>query len=303
VNEILPAVWSERVVRLRLGIEPVDALGRTGPLAGLGLHLEDVPRPVPLPRGRPGATPFGDIDAGVGLPRVPQSPSGRFAIAFPPAAPRGLANDGTERPGQPTGAPLVVRILDRRRRYVPRRLSIPVPRLTEVLTADPPAPRACRPALYPGTSYGPGPGATVVRARVTWDAGGQPAQWVRVVAYAQGAPQPREPLGRAHGDDRGEFLLVLATLPRELAGQRTQTLDVELQVTARPVPDKDVTVDSPTASRDDPLWHLPVEPVAALAPDDAVAAGTVDPPGFSASSTRVLPCRRGSVTQTSFVLT
>jgi hypothetical protein len=302
MNEVIPEVWQERIARLRLGVEPVDALGRRGPLAGIGLHLEDVQRPAPLPPAPRAAEPFGEVTSAVGLPAVHRNPSGRFAIAF-----------GTK--ALDDRARLRVRIVDPQRRYVPRRLSIPVPALADVLAADaaheldPTQPltlRACRPALFPGANYGAPAGATLLRGRVSWAAGGPPAQWVRVVAFASQAPQPRQPIGRAQGDDRGEFLLILGTLTRELALGASQTIDVEVRGTARSVPDPDDPnnpVDSPTGSRDDPLWHLPVEPVGSLAPDDPVAAGTVDPAGFTDSFTAVVTCRRGSSTTASFVLT
>ena len=298
MNELLAPVWIERVTRLRLGVEPVDALGRPGPLGGLGLHIENVPRPAPLPMGIPAPVPFGDVDDSAGLPGVPISPSGRFALAF-----GRTALDALER--------IVVRLVDPRRRYVPRRLSIPVPDLDTVRAAEAardvnPAtaltPRTCRPALFPGAAYGVAAGATAVRGRVTWGAGGPSARWVRVVARTEaieihaddGTVTTVQPvLGHAHGDDRGEFLLVLGPLPTELALGTSRTVEVEIRVSARPEPALDAPVDSPTGSRADPLWHLPVEPMATLDPPDEVAAGAVDPAGFTASVVQTLTCRRG----------
>jgi hypothetical protein len=76
VNEFVAAPFEERVVRLRVGVEPVDALqpdGLLAPLPALRVHLERVPRPHPLPS---------DPDDAVGLPPLRRSRTGRFAIVF-----------------------------------------------------------------------------------------------------------------------------------------------------------------------------------------------------------------------------
>ena len=179
MNEILAQVWDEHITRLRLGIELTDALGRLGPIAGLSVFSENVPRPHPVPRSA--RTPSGDADDAIGLPGVRQNPSGRFAIAF---TARDVAGQSR----------LDVRVIDPNRCYVPRRLSIPVPSLADVLAADkahdadptvPLAPRGCRPLLFPGADYGTHAGATLIRGRATW-----------------GARRPRGPVGphRGHGE-------------------------------------------------------------------------------------------------------
>jgi hypothetical protein len=287
MNEILAQVWDERITRLRLGIEVADALGRPGPIAGLGVFSENVPRPHPLPKSAWTASPSGDADDAIGLPGVRQNPSGRFAIAF-------IARDVA------TQNRLDVRVIDPSRRYVPRRLSVPVPALADVLAADkahdidptvPLTPRACRPLLFPGADYGTAAGATVIMGRATWGAGGPPVQWARIEAKASGVNQP-EPW-RAHGDDRGEFLLVIGFLSLVQAQQRSLTVDVDVTVYARPVPPPGTPVDSPAQSRSDPLWQLPVEQVATLDPSDPVTTGEVLPPGYTSTASRVLTCRRG----------
>jgi len=307
MNEVLAPAWTERVVRLRLGVEAVDALGRPGPLGGIGLHLEDGPRPAKVPSGVAAPVPFGDLDDGIGLPGVAASPSGRFALAF----------------GQPiVDAPpnrVVVRIVDRHRRFVPRRLSIPAPSLQAVTTAEashdadptvPLAPRVCRPALFPGAAYGEAAGATIVRGRVTWGVGGPRAAWARVVARTAAPIDVHDEegdvvatvqpvLGRAHGDERGEFVLVIGPLPKELALAAETTVDLELAITARPEPAANAPVASPTGSRADPLWHLPIETVGSLDPADLVTAGVTTPSGFTASTTVALTCDRGRITRPS----
>lgn len=267
--------------RLRLGVEPVDALGRPGPLGTVAVQHEHVPRP-----------------AGADLPAAGRNPSGRFRIAF--------GDRATDDPAR-----VVVRLVDPTRRFVPRRLSIPAPSLSDV-DADERAPRACRPALYPGAAYGVGAGATVVRGTVRW-ADGRPVQWARAAARTatpievhddDGTVSFIQPvLGRAHGDDRGEFLLVIGPLPTDEAVATSSTVAVELHVAARPEPAAGDPVDSPFGSRDDPLWHLPVEVVDSLDPGDDVAAGTVLPAGSTAGVLVQLTCRRGAVTRTLASLT
>ena len=113
---------------------------------------------------------------------------------------------------------IVIRLVDRSRRFVPRRLSLPVPFLDEVNAGD--APTRCCPR---------DPAAAVPRRQLRrarrldrrarsrrWP-DDEPAQWVRVRAttaepivihHDDGTiTELRPTLGRAHGDDRGEFLL------------------------------------------------------------------------------------------------
>lgn len=287
MNEILAPVWDERITRLRLGIELADALGRPGPVAGLGVFSENVPRPHPLPRSPRTLSPSGGTSDDIGLPGVRQNPSGRFAIAFTARDP--AVQDRLD-----------LRVVDPDRRYVPRRLSIPVPTLAAVLAAEgahdldpavPLAPRGGRPRLFPGAAYGTHAGTTIIRGRATWGAGGPPVQWARIEATADVAGHSGP--WRAHGDDRGEFLLVIGSLSVVQAQQLSLTVDVNVVVRARPVPPPGTPVDSPAQSRRDPLWHLPVERLATLDPSDPVAAGTALPPGYTATASQVVTCRRG----------
>jgi hypothetical protein len=299
-NEVLDPVWAERVVRLRLGIGAVDALGRPGVVTGLTLHGEDRPRPTPLP-----ADPRVPVGDDAGLPGVGPSPTGRFALAFPDR--------------EPTAPParITVRLVDRSRRYVPRRLSIPAPTRAAVVAGDvahaadptrPLTPRACRPALFPGANYGLQAGATVLRGSVLSAGVGTPRPWARVTARTaapivivddQGVETAVQPvLGRAHGDDRGEFLLVVGSMPRDVAVlQATPTIDLEVRVAVRPFPAAAAPVTSPTGSRRDPLWHLPIEVVADLDQDDEVTRGVAVPAGYTSVLTTVVTVRRGTVSR------
>ena len=293
--------WTVRFQRLHLGVELVDALGGTGPTVDVGLHHENVAVPAPLPgalvasTGGPTARPpFGRVDQAAGLPGIGRSPSGRFAASF---GQRGLeALDPADR--------ITLRITSPRNRYVPRRLSVPVPLLVDV-EADERVKRTCRPHLYPGAASGRRAGETVILGRALWDNGGDPpvdpVRWARVTARTHdavpdvdpAAPPDHPVLGRAHGDETGEFVLVLGPLPVELAAPVSSTVTVDITVAGRaalPVP-----LPSPTRSTADPLWDLPIEVLTDLDPDGGVVLGETDPPDYTATAGQVLTCPRGTI--------
>jgi hypothetical protein len=161
-----------------------------------------------------------------------------------------------------------VRLVPRDRRYVPRRLRFAIPTIAAVLAAEtagtdvPTTSRIWGPVLFPGATYDVVDSQTTVRGRVT--RGGHPVRWTRVEASADG-----HVVGRAHGDDRGEFLLVLGQNTGAV-GDLTPSLPVTIDVYAR---DPELPVD-PT----DPLGDLPLEIAApaATVPDD-VSAGIALP--------------------------
>jgi hypothetical protein len=296
VNEVLSPVWSEQLVRLQLGVELVDALGSAARPAGATVHREDVPRPYPVPAGPVAGPPRGDT--ALGLPMLGRGPSGRFALPFGPRARRVPA---------PPASPALLRIVDPSRRFVPRRVAVPVPTLADVVAAElahdldpahPLEPRACRLVLFPGSAFSAPAGSTVVRGRVTRQ--GVPVPWVRVAATVTNPPPSPPalpaPTWWAHGDDRGEFLLVVGTLSAVLARAATRTVDLDLTVRVRPFPPAGTPVDSPTGSTVAPLWHLPVEPRADLDPGDPVARGVAVPDGYVVGTTETVTCRRGATT-------
>ncbi|TYB64791.1 hypothetical protein FXF51_20270 [Nonomuraea sp. PA05] len=258
MNAYLPAAWAEGVFRLRLGVEPVDAVD---PLREPGLTvtvlLEKVPLPHPVP-DRP--------DDGMGLPALRRSRTGRFAVRF--------GSRVTD-----TAARLPIRIIDPAEQYVPRRLSVPAPLLADVLAADDlPAkpPRAHRPVLFPGRLRGLTPGTTALLGRVVrGSATGVP--WARIEAGLAGTGLVR---WRAHADRHGEFVLVVGELPVPIVTSRAETIDIDVSVYARDAVPESEPVESPSRSRADPLWLLPVEPVAALEAGDPVEAGHLIPAGY-----------------------
>jgi hypothetical protein len=164
------------------------------------------------------------------------------------------------RPG--LAGPLPLRFSDWARRYVPRRLNV-------ALAAPPEAGRIVRPALFPGAAYDVPAGAMGIRGTIT--RGGAPMRWARAEARrtTDGAV-----VGRAHGDDRGEFVL-LVSADAVVGAELLLPVRVRVRVfgpDAAPVP--------PPAAADDALWDLPLEE-APLAGADAVLAGEALPPGYA----------------------
>jgi hypothetical protein len=242
VNTVLDSRWAETVQQLALGIEPVDALRGVRVGQRLNITLEAPP-------------------PGLRAVRLTRHDSGLFALLH----------------GNGDAADLVVRIFDAafkpdsgvydpdrsRRRFVPRRLAITVPAAdqAEALALSR---RARRPALFAGAAYD-ATAATGLRGRV--QRGGVAVRWARIEARRAGSALT---VGRAHGDDRGEFLLLL-----DAAAAPMSVLEVPFAIELHvwlPVPPAPL----PTAAQQaaDPLWDLPVEtlsPTGAL--PDAVADG------------------------------
>ncbi|MGB7922043.1 MAG: hypothetical protein WCF57_02235, partial [Pyrinomonadaceae bacterium] len=131
--------------------------------------------------------------------------------------------------------------------------------------------RLRRPALFPGAAYDISETATGLRGRVMRD--GKPMRWARVEARLPGS---KVLVGRAHGDDRGEFLLLLGTNASPLSDLENP-LTIRVTVfgpTVAPVP---ATPDLPGL---DPLWDLPLEIAAAPGAPDPVSAGETMPANY-----------------------
>ncbi|KRF46279.1 hypothetical protein [Terrabacter sp. Soil810] len=287
MNEVLPGVWLERIVRLQVGVLPVDALGGARRLTSVEVFSENVPRPHGIPPGR-GFAPV----ASIGLPRLRRTPSGRYAVVF--GTPAARAGTGVLR--------VTVRIVDRFGMFVPRRLSIPVHDLARILAneaaveADPTRSRlvrSCQPWLYPSSRCALPAGATLVRGRVVSGASRAAVPWPRVSASLVGQPTPR---WHGHGDQNGEFVIVVGAVPPAVVKELTDRLELRVTVRARPMPAPTDPVDSPAESRDDPLWLLPVERVPSQPATDDVLTGVRTPPGYSRSATSWITCRRGHFT-------
>ena len=147
-------------------------------------------------------------------------------------------------------AVITLRIDDPARRYVPRRVSITLWPQADLEAADqsPPAgpyipvdSRLLRIWLAPASGYLMARGTTAIRGRVLRGAAGalspdKPVRWPRISAIGPG----NVPVGWAHGDERGEFLLPVGSAGAvpPLNGQFAVDIDVVgLPAANAPAPD------------------------------------------------------------------
>jgi hypothetical protein len=249
VNQFAPAGFAEAVHRLAIGVELVDALDAGEDYVGgrfqRAAAVLDERHPSPLHRWRrwPKGQVLDDVLSGLDRHR-----SGRFTRLYTSSHDEDLD----------------VRIVEPRltagRYLVPRRLRLRL--FDDPVPADPPDPlwkRIFHVAVFPGAGANPG-GASVLRGRVVRPVGGvlRPVRWVRVVAR----DEHDEDLGWAHGDDRGEFGLVLGN-PAGVATMPADPMPVQLTVTVPPeVPDDPADVLRKIV---DPLWDLPAQTAIATA--------------------------------------
>lgn len=262
MNVAVPASYSERLHRLAVGFEPIDAV-RGGRY------------PHPL---RFEIEPAEDLDAtasyrrpwreGQSRPVVDRHDTNRYALLYQPRL----------EPGN-----VALRIDDPFRRAVPRRFRLPIPTVAAA-EAAPAGNRVRRPVLFPGAAFELSARTTGLRARVT--RGGVPLRWARIEARL---PISNRLVGRAHGDDRGEFLLVIEPSAAPIAELADP---LQIRVTAHgpaiaPVP--------PAGALDDPLWDLPLEILPAPGAADPVSSGETFPAGYAATftSTRIVDFRLG----------
>lgn len=161
------------------------------------------------------------------------------------------------------------------RRYVPRRLSLTPAQAGGIPSAAPDNVR--RALLWPGAGCPVASGTTALRGRVRRGPvpdTARPVAWARLVATRPGPGAPNfateTALGFAHGDDRGEFLLVLG--PEAVPGGVVlpATLPLRLWVFLPP---------ADTFDAEHPLASLPLE-VAGTAAANAVLDGTAVPAGY-----------------------
>jgi hypothetical protein len=253
-NVFLPTRYDEVIHRLGLGIEPLDAARALWPVRRVDVVLDGLPTET-----RDAPDDLSGLDRAVtGLTPLFRNPTGRFVLLHDPDL------DTT----------LDIRISDRRRRFVPRRLSYKVPAAAEATAG-----RIKRPRLFPAAAYDISDTATGLRGRVTWDsaADAEPVRWARVEATLDG-----QVVGRAHGDDRGEFLLLLEPAAGGV-GELSPPLIVQVTVFAPAAPP---TPPSAEVEEHDPLWDLPLE--ADGLPGDPDDTGATLPAGYAAtpSSTR-----------------
>lgn len=165
-------------------------------------------------------------------------------------------------------SPVTVRILSPDRHFVPRRIRLPIGTEADAAAGLLPAPkRTWRPVLFPGAAYAISGSATGVRGRVVWADDATPVRFARIVA-SYGDQQ----IGLAHGDERGEFLLVIGPDVVDgddftLADPPTLPVTLDLMLTIVAPNDK------PAADANDPLWGLPLEVAAGPGLPDPVSVG------------------------------
>lgn len=274
-NTFLPSKFVEVVHRLAAGVEPLDPVMHLPHRGGLSVTY-DTPA-LPATSRTPVATARDWIAQ---LATFDLHDSGRFALRHGPQVP----------------APLEVRIFDSHRRITPRRLRLPVPDWDDLLAAeqdlDAPQPsvaeRSFRPSLLPGAAYDLPSGITALRGRIT--VAGEPLRWARIQAERPATNgSPAVIVGIAHGDDRGEFVLVPDTSDLNRI-EWPNPFPIVLRIFGRAAPplpaaeadfvrDTFRTLPPAGPERDrylrakvaDPLWDAPVEPLA------VPVAGLVDP--------------------------
>jgi len=178
-----------------------------------------------------------------------------------------------------------IRITEEYRQFVPRRFTIPLHTLATVDSFSY-TDRVRRPFLFPGAAYDLASCATGIRGRVL--RGGNPMRWARVEAILVSSS---EVVGRAHGDDRGEFLLVVGP---DAAPIGDLSSPVNLQITVYgpatiPVP---ATPDLPLL---DPLWDLPLETPPAPGTTDTVSTGETLPVTYTATTVANIDFNLGEI--------
>jgi len=259
MSAALPSSFDEIASRLALGIEPIDAQRQQRILSPLQIT-------------------FDDVVIGNKRPTFVVHPSNRFVILY-------------DNYFEPRDRRINLRIFDTAvskystvgdlRRYVPRKLRIKIERL-RFAENRPPLARSCQPWLFPGAAYPVSDIMTGGRARVmrhgTRRRPLRPARWVRVIATIPASQTNLDEatvIGRAFGDDRGEFLLLLNGGIGLTPTNTHLSARITVFATRRdPVPSSD---DRPDI---DPLWDLPLERPTSLSSSDEVLIGNKLPNNY-----------------------
>lgn len=282
MNTLLASRYVEVFRRLLLGMHIMDA-PRDQPVAhNVEMRVEPTPMVAPLSddqerwlRGR--------IDSGMplsdGWSIVSRHASGRYAVSYPAGQPR---------------THLDIRVLDRSERVVPRRFRVPLaplgtPESLVTLDALPVGQRSRVLSFYPGAAYDMSERITGLRGRVVVSDGGTPprrvpVRWARIEARLSAAGAV---VAWAHGDHKGEFLLVLP--PEAIASPSVQLpriLTLQLTAHGRRLP---AVLPPALIQRADPFWDAPLEvlgPPGIVPASDLVARGRAIPPDYTGSVTQ-----------------
>ncbi|HEX5703534.1 MAG TPA: hypothetical protein VFX97_10085 [Pyrinomonadaceae bacterium] len=278
MNQFLPERFDEIIHRLALGIEPIDAQ------RGRRLSYE-------LQVG------YDATLAGLRRPPIERHNSNLFALRYQPGVP-----DSTGR--------VDLRFFDQgdstyraekdRRRIVPRRLRIPILTESDVEAQEQISRldfrrRTRRPQFFPGAAYDFTGSSTCMRGRVV--RAGAAMRWARVVARLAGSPVV---VGRAHGDDRGEFLLLINAAVTS-GSAWPDPLEITVSVFG---PDPFPPVVAADVKARDPLWDLPLEALSAPgAAVDNVATGDQLPGEYTKSVTDTFTFKLGKCLYQEFEIT
>jgi hypothetical protein len=231
--------------QLAIGIEPVDAV--RGQRYRQPLQLTDDRAPlggVQIPVDRHGS----------GLHAL------RYQLGVAPPAFSVRVFDGAESLYAPS---------QDRRRCVPRRFTVPL-RTAVQADLNPAGDRVRRLSLFPGAAYETTEAITGLRGTVT--RAGAPFRWCRVEAR-----RGTTVVGRAHGDDRGEFLLLLDSRSAGV-GDLVEPFVFSVRIFGLAAPAVPVSLDRPSI---DPLWDLPLEVLPGFGLADTVSTGEALPAGYS----------------------
>lgn len=154
------------------------------------------------------------------------------------------------------GERVVLRLVDHDRRWIPRRLAIPLPAADDTSVIR----RAREPVLFPGVCWHLGGGATALRGWVL--RGAQRVRWAWIEAREPGEQRVAT---RTRADDRGEFLLVIRHDTIGPMISLPASLDIELRAYGPS------NASRPVAASGDPLWDLPIEQLTEPGAPDPVA--------------------------------
>jgi hypothetical protein len=251
--------------RLLMGIAPVDAISQQDLRFPVRVDLETIsPHLSALNDGEYSHRQYAMTSAPKGFSR---HPSGRYSLHYFPTA-----SDQAQ-----------IRIYDLHRRYVPRRLLMPLVTIEEILLAEQNQvqnylnQRIAHPLLYPGAAYPIHTRATGLRGRILQN--DIPVRWAFI--EARSGTDFNLVVARAKGDDRGEFLLQIppSAVP-DISLSESFTFD--LLIWARPQPLVPVPVDVASI---DPYWDAPIEIVTGQLPNDSVSSGVAIPGDYVQSQT------------------
>ncbi|MBK7823668.1 hypothetical protein [Nannocystis sp.] len=257
--------------RLAQGIEVLDAV-RGGRVARpIRVDLEGQWAPRNVTPGSPYTRPSGWRDS----PGVSRHASCLHALLYHPAL---IAL-------KPADRHVAIYIHDHARWFVPRRIRVPLVDPHDIERDDlglhPIEQRIRHIAVFPGTAYEFSERMTGLRGQVLRD--GVPVAWARIEALY---PDHGDMVaGHAHGDDRGEFLLLVGAHPAPFVDPQG-TIAVSIRVFGPSVPPAPAT---------DVLAALPVEDLPTPGAPDPISAGTTPPAGYQAAPLFPVALRLGRI--------